>query len=30
VSQAAYGHGVYWMTLKNATGVFHQRIVNWK
>jgi hypothetical protein len=26
--QAEYGHGVYLMTLKNAAGVFHQRIVN--
>ena len=28
VSQAEYGHGVYLMTLKNAAGVYHQRIVN--
>ncbi|MEO7778529.1 MAG: hypothetical protein ABIY63_13435, partial [Fibrobacteria bacterium] len=27
-SQAEYGHGLYLMTLKNAAGVFHQRIVN--
>jgi hypothetical protein len=28
VSQAEFGRGVYFMTLKNAAGVFHQRIVN--